>query len=239
MGSDDLAGVDFPAGPDGRRSTSAVGRAVVADALRAADPALAQRAEREANWRTGYLTHFRALVEAGLAAPAAAQAIAAAGLDSAYRQLRAVRADGTESGLDALLTAPALRTLSWVPVTGTAAAAVELAVPYRGTVLRGDGLGRQLAAWVSAGTVEPSFAAAVAEVGRHPEWLRLEGRTVAVLGAGAEMGPAWGAAGVGGAGAGRRPAAGGDLGPAADGGPGGFGDAAGAGGLRCLGRLGR
>ena len=51
---------------------------------------------------------------------------------------------------------------------------------------------------MSAGTVEPSFAAAVAEVARHPEWLRLAGRTVAVLGAGAEMGPVstllgWGA----------------------------------------------
>jgi hypothetical protein len=198
MGSDDLAGVDFPAGPDGRRSTSAVGRAVVADALRAADPALAGRAEHEANWRTGYLTHFRALVEAGLAAPATAQAIATAGLDSVYRQLRAVDAGGGESGLDALLTVPAGRPLSWVPVTGTAAALAELAVPYRGTVLRGDALRRQLAAWVTAGTVEPSFAAAVGEVAGQPEWLRLEGRTVAVLGAGAEMGPAgallaWGA----------------------------------------------
>jgi hypothetical protein len=198
MGSDDLAGVDFPAGPDGRRSTSAVGRAVVADALRAADPALAQRAEREANWRAGYLTHFRALVEAGLASPDAAAAVAAGGLSSLYRQLRAVGADGAESGLDTLLTAPARRELDLVPVSGTAAAPGTLAVPYRGTVLDGDALGRQLAAWVAAGTVEPSLATAVTEVARHPEWLRLEGRTVAVLGAGAEMGPAstllgWGA----------------------------------------------
>jgi hypothetical protein len=199
MGSDDLAGVDFPAGPDGRRSTSAVGRAVVADALRAADPARAQRAEREANWRTGYLTHFRALVEAGLASPDAAAAVAAAGLDSVYRQLRAVDADGAESGLDTLLTAPARRSLATAAVTGTAAARVStLAVPYRGTVLHGDALARQLAAWVAAGTVEPSFAAAVSEVARHPDWLPLAGRTVAVLGAGAEMGPVstllgWGA----------------------------------------------
>jgi hypothetical protein len=198
MGSDDLAGVDFPAGPDGRRSTSAVGRAVVADALRAADPALAQRAEREANWRAGYLTHFRALVEAGLASPEAAAAVAAGGLDSLYRQLRAVGADGAESGLDTLLTAPARRALSLVPVSGTAAAPGSLTVPYRGTALQGDALGRQLAAWVAAGTVEPSLATAVDEVGRHPEWLRLDGRTVAVLGAGAEMGPVatllgWGA----------------------------------------------
>jgi hypothetical protein len=198
MGSDDLAGVDFPAGPDGRRSTSAVGRAVVADALRAADPALAQRAEREANWRTGYLTHFRALVEAGLASPDAAAAVAAGGLDSLYRQLRAVAADGAESGLDTLLTVPARRALSWAPVTGTAAALATLAVPYRGAALHGDALRRQLAAWVAAGTVEPSLATAVDEVARHPEWLRLDGRTVAVLGAGAEMGPVatllgWGA----------------------------------------------
>ena len=198
MRSDDLAGVDFPAGPDGRRSTSAVGRAVVADALRAADPVLAQRAEREANWRTGYLTHFRALVEAGLASPDVAVAVAAGGLDSLYRQLRAVGADGAESGLDALLTAPARRALALVPVSGTAAAHRTLAVPYRGTVLHGDALGRQLAAWVAAGTVEPSFGTAVDEVARHPDWLRLEGWTVAVLGAGAEMGPVstllgWGA----------------------------------------------
>ena len=37
--------------------------------------------------------------------------------------------------------------------------------------------------------LEPSAAVAVREVAAHPEWLRLEGRTLAVLGAGAEMGP--------------------------------------------------
>ena len=41
----------------------------------------------------------------------------------------------------------------------------------------------------AAGVLEPSAADAVREVAAHPEWLRLEGRTVAVLGAGAEMGP--------------------------------------------------
>ena len=198
MGSDDHAGVDFPAGPDGRRSTSATGRAVAAAALGAADPAAARRAEREANWRSGYLAHFRALVKVGLASPAAAAAIAAGGLDALYRELRAVTPDGTESGLATLLTAPARRPLATVAVTGTSPPRTELAVPYRGAVLRGDALARQLAAWVTAGTVEPSFAAAIGEVAAHPEWLPLPGRTVAVLGAGAEMGPVapllgWGA----------------------------------------------
>jgi hypothetical protein len=198
MGSDDRAGVDFPAGPDGRRSTSAVGRAVVADALRAADPAAAGRAEREANWRTGYLTHFRVLVEAGLAGPDTAAAVAAGGLDSLYRQLRAVDGTGTEAGLETLLTAAGRHPLTTVPVTGTGTPATGLAVPYRGSVLAGDALSRQLDAWVAAGAVEPSFATAISTVARHPDWLRLDGMTVAVLGAGAEMGPAatllgWGA----------------------------------------------
>jgi hypothetical protein len=42
---------------------------------------------------------------------------------------------------------------------------------------------------VTAGVIEPSAADAVGEVMAHPEWLRLPGTTVAVLGAGAEMGP--------------------------------------------------
>ncbi|HET9975627.1 MAG TPA: hypothetical protein VFQ68_45900, partial [Streptosporangiaceae bacterium] len=60
-------GVTFPAAADGRRSTSALGRAVVADALGRVDPPGALAATRESNWRSGYLTHFRRLVEAGLA----------------------------------------------------------------------------------------------------------------------------------------------------------------------------
>jgi hypothetical protein len=59
-------GVVFPLSADGRRSTSALGRAVVADALRAVDPVGALGAERETNWRSGYLIHLRRLdVRAG------------------------------------------------------------------------------------------------------------------------------------------------------------------------------
>ena len=79
--SEDERGVVFPAGTDGRRSTAALGRAVTADALRPVDAAGALAAERETNWRGGYLTHFRRLVEAGLPSGAAARTIAGAGLD--------------------------------------------------------------------------------------------------------------------------------------------------------------
>ncbi|HUJ05950.1 MAG TPA: hypothetical protein VLX31_07560 [Streptosporangiaceae bacterium] len=196
------ASVVFPAGPDGRRSTSAFGRAVVADALRGTDPAGALGAEQETNWRSGYLTHFRRLIEAGLTSTDAALSIAGDGLESVHRRMRAVLADGSETGIDDLLTTPAGDGLRTVAVRGTAEPGTELALPYRGSVLRGDELLRRLDAWVSAGIIEPSCADAVGAVAAHPEWLSLPGRTVAALGAGSEIGPLpvllrWGATAAG------------------------------------------
>jgi hypothetical protein len=184
----DEQGVVFPSAPDGRRSTAALGRGVVADALRPVDPAGALAAEQETNWRAGYLVHFRRLVEAGLAAPGAAVRIAGAGLDSLHARMRVADAAG-EHGLDRWLTAPAPRPLTTVEVQGEGERESELSLPYRGTRLRGDDLRRRLDGWVTAGVVEPSCAEAVDRVLDHPEWLHLDGRTVVVLGAGAEMGP--------------------------------------------------
>jgi len=192
------AGVDFPVAADGRRSTSALGRAVIADSLRRTDPAGALGAEGETNWRSGYLAHFRRVIEAGLTSRDAALAIAADGLGSVHGRMRAAAADGEERDLGDLLTRPARRALRTATVTGSAEAERELFLPYRGQRLRGADLARRLDAWVSAGIVEPSCADAVRQVAAHPEWLSLPGRTVAVLGAGSEIGPlpvllGWGA----------------------------------------------
>ena len=189
MSDDGPAGVVFPTSADGRRSTSAVGRAVVADALRQVDPAGALDAERDANWRAGYIVHFRRLVEAGLASREAAVTVARDGLESLHRRMHVVHADGEESGLGTLLSAPAQRLISTVTVPGTGPPGDGLSLPYHGDGLRGDALLRRLATWVDDGVIEPSCAAAVRTVAAHPEWLRLPGRTVAVLGAGAEVGP--------------------------------------------------
>ena len=186
--NEEQRGVVFPAGPDGRRSTAAVGRAVVADALRPVDPTGARAAEQETNWRAGYLPHVRRTVEAGLASRADALAIAGAGLDSLHARMRVAGPEG-EVDLAALATAPADRHLHTVELTGAAEPERELSLPWRGQRLRGADLHRRLAAWVDAGIVEPSCADAVRTVAEHPEWLALPGHTVAVLGAGAEMGP--------------------------------------------------
>jgi hypothetical protein len=198
----ELTGVVFPASADGRRSTSTLGAGVVADALRQVDIAGALGAERETNWRTGYLTHFRRLIEAGLTSKESAVSVARDGLESLHRRMRVVPAGEAETGLDTLLSAPAQRSVGTVTVAGQGAPETELQVPYHGERLHGDALLRRLDAWVAGGVIESSCADAVRTVAAHPEWLSLPGRTAVVLGAGAEVGPlpallSWGAQVIG------------------------------------------
>jgi hypothetical protein len=181
-------GISFPATEDGSRPTTSVAREVVAEALRPVDALGADAAERETAWRSRYLLHFRRLVEAGLPSPDAWCAIADAGLDAVRRRL-VVAAEGGDRPLSSLASAPAARSLDTLEVRGQGEPLTDLVLPYRGRRLTGAALDAQLDAWERAGVLEPSAAAAVREVAAHPEWLRLEGRTVGVLGAGAEMGP--------------------------------------------------
>ncbi len=202
MSGDEAAGVTFPTSEGGRTSTSALGRAMVVDALARVDAAGAFAASRETNWRAGYLAHFRRLIEAGLPSKQAAVSVARDGLASLHRRMRVVGRHGAETGLDALVSAPARCTLTTVIVRGTGVAETELSVPYRGERLRGSALLRRLETWVTAGVIEPSCAAAVQAVAANPDWLALPGRTVVALGAGAEVGPlpvllSWGARVIG------------------------------------------
>lgn len=189
MNGGEPAGVAFPASADGRRSTLVLGQAVVADAVARIDPAGALDASRETNWRAGYPAHFRRLIEAGLVSREAEVSVARDGLAALHQRMRVVGHDGAETGLDALVSAKARHLLTTVTVAGTGRAETELSVPYRGEQLSGPALLRQLEAWVAAGVIEPSCADAVRAVAASPQWLALPGRTVAVLGAGAEVGP--------------------------------------------------
>ncbi len=187
---DGPSGVVFPRGGDGgARSTSALGRSVVADALRGTDPVGARAAEHETNWRSGYLLHFRRLLEAGLTSAEAAQRIAANGLASLHERMRVVPPEGGETGLPEWLDAQVTDPLSTEVVTGRGQPDREFSLPYRGQRLRGDDLQRQLDTWVDGGIVEPSCAEAVRQVADNPDWLDTSDLRVVVLGAGAEMGP--------------------------------------------------
>lgn len=187
--SEQQQGIVFPRATDGRRSTAAVGRSVVADALREVDPIGCTNAAQETNWRSGYLVHFRRLLEAGLPSRKAALAIAAEGLASLHDRMEVVTSDGSEVPLRSWTGSEAARALDTIEIRGEGEVDGEVSLPFHGRRLRGDDLHRRLDEWVVAGVMEPTAAEAVRLVMDNPEWLRLEGHTIAVLGAGAEMGP--------------------------------------------------
>jgi hypothetical protein len=184
---DTETGINFPQVGSGR-STSALGRAVVADALRHVDPVGARAAEAETSWRSEYRVHMRRLVEAGLLSPESAVRIARDGLASLHARMAFSTVDG-DRPLAAATAVPVADPLHTASITGSGSIETELVLPYRGERLRGDELRHRLDAWVVAGVMEPSCAEAVALVADHPQWLSLPGRQVAVLGAGAEMSP--------------------------------------------------
>jgi hypothetical protein len=190
--------VVIPRTPDGRRSSAALGRAVVADALRAVDPDAADAARSEPDWRAGYLPHFRELIQAGLGpgrSPTGAVTPGAAGYDIAEAGLAAVYArmkvsrNGADVGLAEAFAAELDRPLRTVTLVGSGKPEDEVVLPYRGELLRGDALHRRLDAWTAAGTLEPSCAEAIREVAANPDWLDLSDQRLVALGAAAEMGP--------------------------------------------------
>ncbi|MCW2830149.1 MAG: hypothetical protein JWP31_841 [Aeromicrobium sp.] len=173
-------GVSFPSD-----SSSSAARIVLADALRKADPVGSRAVENETSWRRHYLGHFRRAVEAGIGEAPAAHSIASEGLRSAHALMRF--GDGPLD--DAIAGTPLTQAFHTRTVAPTQKPETELSIPYRGERLRGMALLDQLDRWVADGVITRSCSEAVQTVQDNPDWLRLEGDTVVVLGAGAEMGP--------------------------------------------------
>lgn len=181
-------GVQFPA-VDGRRSTTHVSRDVISHAVAEADPELAAQVATEEAWHVEYAQHLRVLTARAAERGANASSIARRGLDRLHEQFVVVDADGAERPLDEAVAGDPRTRLETRTVEGSQPLAEELVVPYRGRELRGQQIVDQAASWAQDGVVEPSFVDAMARVVARPEWLDLRGRTFALLGAGAEMGP--------------------------------------------------
>jgi len=194
-------GVSFAVGPDGSRSTTATGRGVVADALRAAHPVGARAVENETAWRSRHLQHFRRLVEAGIDTPAGWLSIADAGLRAVHDRLVVAGTGRRRRRRTAVHPADGRAVLD-----SDHGGAARSGGPLHGSCCCLIAVGRCAAThcatnsrnWARDGVLEPSAANAVGEVIGHPEGLPLDGDTVVVLGAGAEMGPVapllgWGA----------------------------------------------
>jgi hypothetical protein len=190
-------GVAFPEGGDGRRSTSATGRAIFADSVRSVDPAIAARIEHTADWRGGYIGPLRDIVTAAAMNTDAALAVSRDGLESAHRRFVFSRG-GEQLPLWEAMRRWDAPGFDSVTVQGVIPPEPELSLPYRGRRLFGDDLRRQIDQWVTDGIAEPGFADAMMLLLDNPDWMDLRDVDIAVLGAGAELGPTrsllrWGA----------------------------------------------
>ncbi|MEV6072704.1 hypothetical protein AB0L82_39700 [Nocardia sp. NPDC052001] len=188
----------FPPGPP-ERIAEMFSAAVVADAVREYDADLAQSVETCRDWRHDHRRVFRAMTALAVSAPETSLGIATEGLHSVRTMLR-FAAGRTVTALDAVdVTAVAQGSrLETEQVSGTGAAVPRLELPWQGKVLFEDELRQQLGDWERRGIFEPGFVAVLLRVIDHPEWLRLPGFRLSIIGAAAELSPlrpllAWGA----------------------------------------------
>lgn len=190
-------GVAFPAGGDGRRSTSATGRSIFADCIRDVDPQVAARIEHTSDWRSGYMGPLRDISLASAMDPQAALSVSRHGLESAHRRFVFVR-EGEQLALWEAMRRWTAPRFGSVTVRGTIPRETSLSLPYRGRRLFGDDLRRQVDAWVASGIAEPGLAEAIDLLVANPDWMDLSDVDITVLGAGAELAPTrsllrWGA----------------------------------------------
>ena len=196
MSSSSEEGVQFVE-QEGRRSSQRAGTTVLADAVRDVDERLADRIQRTKDWRKKYMAPFGEVVAAGARSGKDALRIAADGLESARRNVSFLRG-GKEVSLNEAFSTEVGAPFATEVVEGAEPRTTELVVPYRDKSLRAESLLEQVRAWERKGVLEPSCAAALADVVEHPEWLDLTDRHFVLLGAASEMGPleplaAWGA----------------------------------------------
>jgi hypothetical protein len=185
----DARGIQFPLDDSGKRSSAAVGRRILAAAMRPLDESVAARCLAERDWRHAYPLHLRRLIELQAARPKATVASCRAGLDAAWHELVFLR-DGQTLTLREAMASSAGAPLRTLRLRGTRdSAPARWEVPYKGRRLHGDALARRIDAWAAAGVIEASNAQALHLARCHPEWFDLSDRHLVLLGAGSEAGP--------------------------------------------------
>lgn len=180
-------GVDFRP-HEGERSTSKTGRHLLTTAVRRTDPLLEGRIASAKNWRADYLELMRDVVVAEARSPSAALSVANDALGVANTCFEFVRGGRTLSLMSAMDELRE-RTFETIEIVGTANRDSDFTLPLRGQRIGGERLRQQLDTWGRDGVAEPSAVSALYRVIDDPEQINLDGVHVAVLGAGAEMGP--------------------------------------------------
>lgn len=181
-------GIQFPATADGRRSTTAASEAILAAAVRDLDPALADAIQAERNWRARYGRYLVDLVSLVARHGWNATSVMSNGLTAVHDSFQFLRDGEAMTPREAMVRfrEPRLHTGS---VQGEGTRQEKLQIPYRGELLSGDTLRRQLDDWHGRGIMEPSAVTALQRLLDRPQWLDLRDLQFVLLGAAAEIGP--------------------------------------------------
>lgn len=189
-------GLAFPMDEKGGRSTTTVGKKIIAAALRGAKTeqgdAAAVKTEKASNWRFGYHKHYMSMVKVSASSPEAAVNVSQAGLDylhSNFEFIDPVTKKVSKFGayMDSMVhkNGPTFKTGT---IEGSGTKLGPLCVPYEGDRLTGDSLCKQLEKWANYGTIERDACDALSEMARAPA-LDLRDEVFVLIGAGSAMGP--------------------------------------------------
>ena len=183
-------GVSWPVDDKGERSSTNVNREIVAAAIQAANPALAEKVRTCKKWRFQYVKYLEKMVQEQCQSPEAALKVAQAGLDKAYELFEFVAPDGTATSFQEAMAAKNHEKFYTGTIKGQGSTKVtQLEVPYKGEILSGERLRKQIQQWVDYGTIEPSCGEAMMKGIDNPGWLSNSDHYFVLLGAGSAMGP--------------------------------------------------
>jgi hypothetical protein len=185
----ELAGVQFPTADGGRRSSTAASEKILAAAVESLAPDFARAIRAEPHWRKRYGKYLVDLVTLGINRGESALPIVTDGLRAVHESFRFFRDGEKTSPREAMerFTSPLFQTGF---VRGQGKLPGRLEIPFRGAVLHGDTLDRQIDVWLEGGVMEPSAGEALRLVSRRTDWLDLRDLHFVLLGAAAEVGPA-------------------------------------------------
>jgi hypothetical protein len=174
------------------RSSTPTSKEILAAAIGAVNPELAQLVLKEKKWRFNYVKHLINMVEAQCKSPEDALKVANAGLDKAYSMFQFISKDGktTTSFAEAMAAKNDTKFFTG-HVKGELAPNPEkrVEIAYKGRQISGVELKAQVKKWVDYGTIEPSAGEAILKCAENPKWIDLRDQYFVLLGAGSAMGP--------------------------------------------------
>ena len=174
------------------RSSTPTAKEILAAAIGAVNPELAEKVRNEKKWRFGYVKHLVNMVEAQCKSPEDALKVANAGLNKAYTVFQFISKDGkTTTSFASAMSAKNDTKFCTGFVKGELAPPKDkkLEISYKGKQISGDELKAQVKKWVEYGTIEPSAGEAIIKCSDNPNWIDLSDKYFVLLGAGSAMGP--------------------------------------------------